>query len=475
MPLAPLNRFHQRGSNLRAGFRRSIGARLFLAVFLIAQSFLCRQARAQNVAFASFNEPPRAVSAATAEGRRALFGEIWRTIAARYYDPLLRHLDWWQIRARVFPLAQNARNEREFYDVMRRMIDLLDDPHTRLYAPDEKNDWSHPTFISVGISVREIENQIIVTRVAPNSDAERAGLRAGSRIIALDGADAQEILARRASANLNPSDSAMASQKNDGDFALRKRRRLIAQLFDGAPDSLVTVQFAAPDERPRTVTLHRARAAAETKVNAHFLDHRKTIALIGFNLFTRETTNDLARLVRDELKHAHAVILDLRSNGGGDAEAMTDAASIFLPENMRLGFFTDREGRIAAELQTRRRLLFSAEELKRFRGALVVLTSERTASAAEIFTAALRDNRRAVIIGEPTCGCVLGVRRRYTLADGGALDISEMDFHTARGARLEGAGIAPDVTIIPTREDLVKRRDESLEHALEFLKREKNW
>ena len=60
-------------------------------------------------------------------------------------------------------------------------------------------------------------------------------------------------------------------------------------------------------------------------------------------------------------------------------------------------------------------------------------------------------------------------RRRYRLPDGGVLDVSEMDYHTAAGTRLEGAGLRPDVTVEPTREDLRHGRDRALERALEIL------
>src|SRR5205085_763786 len=120
---------------------------------------------------------------------------------------------------------------------------------------------------------------------------------------------------------------------------------------------------------------------------------------------------------------------DLRDNGGGDAEAMTDIASVFLPTDTSLGRFNDRDGQITSSPQTRATMLLAADEIAHFRGPLVLLTSARTASAAEIFAAALREHTRAHSIGEATCGCVLGIRQRHLLPDGGALDLSELDFH----------------------------------------------
>jgi C-terminal processing protease CtpA/Prc len=83
--------------------------------------------------------------------------------------------------------------------------------------------------------------------------------------------------------------------------------------------------------------------------------------------------------------------------------------------------------------------------------------------------AALKEARRATIIGQNTCGCVLAIRRRHALPDGGELDISEMDYATATGTRLEGAGLMPDEKITLDRADLRARRDRAIERAIELL------
>ncbi|HLM58563.1 MAG TPA: S41 family peptidase, partial [Pyrinomonadaceae bacterium] len=163
-------------------------------------------------------------------------------------------------------------------------------------------------------------------------------------------------------------------------------------------------------------------------------------------------------------------VVDLRENGGGEADAMADVASALLPAGLSLGRFTGRDGRLLLEPFTRSALLTSAESLRRFGGPVVVLTGARTASAAEVFTSALRERGRARVLGETTCGCVLGIRRRHPLPDGGILDISEMDYHTAAGRRLEGTGLEPDEAVAPTREDLRRGRDPAIERALQLLK-----
>lgn len=191
--------------------------------------------------------------------------------------------------------------------------------------------------------------------------------------------------------------------------------------------------------------------------------------LVEFDVFAPDAAQEFTRTVMSKLRGARGIILDLRNNGGGDAEAMTEIASSFLPDGHSLGRFTDRTGRFSYEAQTRSALLLSADVLTRLQAPVVILSGERTSSAAEIFAYAMKEARRARIIGQNTCGCVLAIRRRHTLPDGGELDVSEMDYRTPAGARLEGIGIVPDETITLKRTDLLARRDRALERALAYF------
>ena len=148
---------------------------------------------------------------------------------------------------------------------------------------------------------------------------------------------------------------------------------------------------------------------------------------------------------------------------------MTEVASAFLPTGKSLGYFKDRSGRIGFEPRTSAAMLLAPDSIKSSRVPLIILTSERTSSAAEIFGAALRESGRAFIIGQSTCGCVLAIRHRHTLPDGGELDVSEMDYLTAAGTRLEGRGLKPDETITLNLQDLRAHRDRALERAVEHL------
>ncbi|MBA3241435.1 MAG: S41 family peptidase, partial [Acidobacteria bacterium] len=217
----------------------------------------------------------------------------------------------------------------------------------------------------------------------------------------------------------------------------------------------------------------RARLRRQIQTRVPTLQLRgagRGVHVVRFNIFTWEIAGQIARALGGELKDARALVIDLRDNGGGETEAMADIASLFLPAGKSLGRFSDREGRILVEPHTRSALQTTPERPKGFRGPIVVLTGARTASASEVFVAALREAGRATVLGEGTCGCVLGIRRRHSLPDGGVLDVSEMDYRTAGGRRLEGVRIEPDEEIDITRLDLQRGRDRAVERAVEILK-----
>jgi len=395
------------------------------------------------------------VSTATREGRLAVFDDAWETVRERYYDPAFHGVDWEAERAEFRPVAAAAETTAELYSVLRRMLGSLHDAHTRVYAPDERSDWQHPRFISVGISVREVGGLPVVVAIERGSDAERAGLRAGDVVVSIDGEAAADLLARHLKEMVGSSTTAAA------------RLQAMARLFDGPRDSTLNLAWLDVDGKERAATLKRVWRERDATLRVRRV--RSHFGVVEFDVFTQEIATDLMHALDDKLHDARGLIIDLRNNGGGEAEAMTEVASAFLPTGKNLGYFKDRSGRIGFEPRTSAAMLFAPDSIKSSRVPLIILTSERTSSAAEIFVAALRESGRAFIIGQSTCGCVLAIRHRHTLPDGGELDVSEMDYFTAAGTRLEGRGLKPDETITLNLQDLRAHHDRALERAVEHL------
>jgi carboxyl-terminal processing protease len=389
------------------------------------------------------------LSTDTREGRLAVFDDAWATINQRYYDRTFRGLDWELQRTTFRALAAETNSGQELYAVLRRMIGTLHDPHTRVFAPEEKFDWWRPRSVTIGIAVREIDGLPTVVHVESGSSPQRAGVRVGDEIEAVDGEPALSAISKR----LGRSVSVSASS----------RFRAFASLMDGPVATAVEVRWKARDGKARTARFERYWQQRE--LGLRYRKEKGKIAVIEIDAFTKPIAASFAGVLREKLAGVRGIILDLRGNGGGEAEAMADVASALLGGGYDLGQFTDRAGS-SFEISTRSQSLLTPWRIESTRLPLLVLASERTSSAAEILVAALRASRRAKIVGAETCGCVLAIRTRHSLPDGGLLDVSELDYQTASGERLEQRGIKPDETVLIQRSDLYSRRDRAMEFAL---------
>lgn len=396
------------------------------------------------------------VSTATTEGRLIVFDDVWETIQERYYDPKFHGVDWQAKRATFRAAAARASGSQELYEVLRQMIASLKDAHTRVYSPDEKFDWWNPRFVTVGLTLREIEGVPTVVHIEQASAAARTDIRAGDTIVSIDDVPVADYITQRLKASGLSHDSVA-------------RYRTIATLFDGVAGSSVKVRWSTRERKQKSVVLQRYW----NQRHLGFTNQRKgNIAVLRLDAFTQTVAMDFSKSLPEVLEGAESIILDLRSNGGGDAEAMADIASLFLEDGINLGRFADRSG-AAFELQTFSKRLWRTPRLGVSKLPLVVLTSESTSSAAEILVAALKTQGRARVIGTGTCGCVLAIRNRHALPDGGVLDVSEFDYRTAAGVRLEGVGVKPDEVSVPKRADIYSRRDPAFELAKSVVRNKK--
>ncbi|PYT02331.1 MAG: hypothetical protein DMF60_21655, partial [Acidobacteria bacterium] len=117
----------------------------------------------------------------SAEMRQETFDIVWRTVKEKHFDPTLGGLDWNKVREQYAPLAAGAKSNGEFYNVLRQMLGELHQSHFNIIPPEAvvDDDSSEPKGGSIGIDLRLIDGQAIITRVEPGSKAASAGLRPG--------------------------------------------------------------------------------------------------------------------------------------------------------------------------------------------------------------------------------------------------------------------------------------------------------
>ena len=104
-----------------------------------------------------------------------------------------------------------------------------------------------------------------------------------------------------------------------------------------------------------------------------------------------------------------------------------------------------------------------------YAGPVVVLVNEASGSGSEFFAGSMQALGRATIVGQPTCGCLLGFLGYATVPGGGELAYSEVGFEMANGKRIEGEGVIPDRTVPVAMADLQLNRDRVLEEAQAIL------
>jgi C-terminal peptidase prc len=396
------------------------------------------------------------VATSTREGRLAVFDDVWTTVNERYYDrnfsSLARGLSWESQRAIFRAQVMETNSPPELYAVLRKMLASLNDPHARVFAPGEKYDWWRPRFVTTGLTIREVSGFPTVVKVESDSAPHRAGVVPGDVIESVNRVPALGLIQRKLSEYAMPTS--------------QLRSRIFATLVDGPAQTVVELTWRRKDGQKTSAQFRRYWLEKELGLRVR-KDHG--MAIVDMDGFTGETARNFIMALNKSSREARGVVLDLRANGGGDSEAMTDVASTLLGTGYGLGRFVDRAG-TQLSLVTRRRSPFIANRILQTNLPVIVLTSERTSSAAEILVAGLRASGRANIIGTATCGCVLAIRTRHQLPDGGLLDVSELDYHTPSGQRLEKQGIKPDETVMVERSDLYSGHDRALELAIRKLK-----
>jgi carboxyl-terminal processing protease len=321
------------------------------------------------------------------------------------------------------------------YGATRGMLSTLSDPYTVLVEPQqhqrEKEDLQG-SFGGVGVTMRRNAQGDLVLTPLPDSPALRAGILDGDVLVAVD--------SRPISATMTFDEIAAVVRGPVGSQVSLSVRR-------GDSDSLLSF----------TIT----RAVIQTpSVTFRLLDNAPQIGYIAINRFTERSGDEVQRAAQElQQQGARQLILDLRDNGGGLLAAAIDVSSQFLNDSVVLyeqqkdqpeRTFRTKPGGVALDIP------------------LIVLVNRGTASASEIVAGALRDNKRATLVGEQTFGKG-SVQHIYDLTDGSSLHVTAAEWLTPNRHQLTGQGLVPDQVVPRSADDIVAGRDPQLDRAVAVL------
>jgi carboxyl-terminal processing protease len=293
------------------------------------------------------------------------------------------------------------------------MVDALEDRYTAYITPETfglESNRLEGDFEGIGAQVERTRDatRVMITAPLPDTPAERAGIRAGDIIMAVDGEDT------------------LGWSVLDAVNRIRGKR--------GTTVVLSVVHLGELD--PVDVPIIRGKIPQNSVYSRLLEDAPYGVARIA--TFTQRTPDELRDSI-SELRDqgAEGIILDLRNNPGGLLSTTVETASEFLDGGL-VTYEVDGRG------NRRDWGVKSGGKTKNF--PLVVLVNSGSASGSEVLTAALQDHQRAVVIGTTTFGKG-SVNTLRTLRNGGGLYITFAHWFSPNGRLIEGDGVVPDVTV----------------------------
>jgi carboxyl-terminal processing protease len=394
------------------------------------------------------------------DGRARAFDFVWQTINERYHDPKLNGVDWKAVGARYRPLALGAKDDDAFWDTLDRMTGELHDSHTRVDSPERVELRRRDESISLGFGFIPLEGKLVVSSVNSESDAWWSGVRPGMVVVSIDKEPAATAYAR------------LLSETRFDSTERSRHFRVLRRLLAGPEGTKVAFTFERGDGSRLEANVSRRKFTSRASAS-----HRVLPSGFGYLRVTQWTLGVTSRMVAglDEMRDAPGLIIDLRGNPGGSVHIVNMLLSEFFTGRTELGRTTTRTGRPVS-------MLFGAVEIiklnnvidgnpKAYAGPVAILVNAGSASGSELFAGAMQAAKRATIVGETTCGCLLGFLGYANIPGGGELAYSEVGFILGNGKRIEGEGVVPDHQVAPSLNDLIVSRDRVLEAAQDILRK----
>lgn len=388
----------------------------------------------------------------SAQERLAVFDQVWSAINERYYDKSFNGIDWEKSRRIYRKKAVKSSSGNKFFAILDEMVSQIRDSHTRVYSPDQVEARRSGGSTSAGFRIEILDELPVVIEVDPRSDAALNGLQNGMIVRSIDGVPFKKAF--------------KAAEKRAGvsSSARSATLRALSLLISGIAGSSSVLEVQNVDGSPKTIRFERSRFKKTPPVESRLL--KSGILYVKLRSFEPDVLESFENLI-GKADSARGMILDLRSNSGGDGETGLAIAGKFFRDKKLVAEIITRNGKPPVPGIPMKLEIGAGEGA--FVGPVAVLIDQRTASTAELVANAFQEHERARVFGEVSCGCVVAVIQPLELSNGGELTISEFGFLTFAGKKLEGQGVIPEVMVPQSIKDIIEGRDRVLEAAEIYL------
>lgn len=344
----------------------------------------------------------------------------------------------WSVVEDKFVNKEKIDFQKMIYGAISGMVESLGDPYTVFFPPEESKKFFEDvtgSFEGVGMEIDIKKGQLQVVSPLEGSPAQKAGIRAGDKILKINGTS---------TADLTGIDEAVKFIRGPKGTEI-----ILTILRDEWEDS-------------REIKIIR-RVIQVPSLKLEFKEvGGEQVAYLKLYQFSEKASADFRRAAVEILNSpARKIILDLRNNPGGYLEVSQDIAGWFLEKGQTVTV-EDFGGK-------KEQNFYKAEG----NGALssypmVVLINEGSASASEILAGALRDNRQVMLIGQKSFGKG-SVQELENLGEGSSLKVTVAKWLTPKGDFITEVGLEPDLKVEITEEDVKDEKDPQLEKALEEI------
>jgi carboxyl-terminal processing protease len=307
--------------------------------------------------------------------------------------------------------VEDIENKKLVEGAIKGMLKTLD-PHTSYMPPEVYKEMQVETegqFGGLGIEITVRDDQLIVVSPIEDTPAFRAGLKAGDRILKIDGEPTKEITLVD---------------------AVRKMRGV-----RGTPVTVTIMRddFDAPKDFTITRDVIKIRSVTQRKLD-------DAIGYVRLRNFHKTTADELEEGLRDlEEQKISGLVLDLRNNPGGLLNQAVDVVDKFVGKEQLIVY---TQGRV----RNQNMRFTSKGDHPHLEYPMVILVNGGSASASEIVAGALQDLGRAIVLGTQTFGKG-SVQTIIPLSDGSGLRLTTARYYTPKGYLIQGKGIAPDIKV----------------------------